>query len=84
MYIISPLTSQLRTSSGKVTIKYVGPVVVYKVIDPQKYLIKTLDSKILRGVFKHERLMPAMIKTSQGNICNLPKLKPIVNIGMKV
>ena len=28
VYIISPLTSQLRTSSRKVTIKYVGPLVV--------------------------------------------------------
>ena len=27
VYIISPLTSQLRTSSRKVTIKYVGPLV---------------------------------------------------------
>ena len=28
--IISPLTSQLRTNSWKIAIKYVGPVVVYK------------------------------------------------------
>ena len=28
VYIISPLTSQLRTSSRKVTIKYVGPLVI--------------------------------------------------------
>ena len=27
VYIISPLTSQLRTNSRKVTIKYVGPLV---------------------------------------------------------
>ena len=26
----------------------------------------TLDSKILRGSFEHERLRPAIIKTSQG------------------
>ena len=30
VYIISPLTSQLRTNSRKVTIKYVGPLVIYK------------------------------------------------------
>ena len=28
VYIISPLTSQLRTNSGKIAVKYVGPVVV--------------------------------------------------------
>ena len=30
VYIISPLTSQLQTSSRKVVIKYVGQLVVYK------------------------------------------------------
>ena len=30
VYIISLLTSQLCTASRKVTIKYVGPVVIYK------------------------------------------------------
>ena len=30
VYIISPLTSQLRTNSWKIAIKYVGPVVIYK------------------------------------------------------
>ena len=43
-----------------------------------------LDDKILRGLFEHERLKPAIIRTSQGNVCNLSQLKQIVNIGMKV
>ena len=34
IYIISPLTSQLCTTSHKVATKYVGPVVIYKIIDP--------------------------------------------------
>ena len=50
IYIISPLTSQLCTASCKVVIKYVGPVVIYKIIDPHNYLLMTLDGKILRGL----------------------------------
>ena len=46
IYIISPLTTQLCTASCKVAIKYVGPVVIYKIIDPQNYLLMTLDGKI--------------------------------------
>ena len=42
IYIISPLTSQLRTNSWKIEVKYVGPV-VYKIIDPHNYLLMTLD-----------------------------------------
>ena len=67
MYIISPLTSQLWTSSRKVAIKY---VVIYKIIDFHNYLLMTLNGKIWRGLFEHERLKPAIIRTSQGNIGN--------------
>ena len=56
MYIISPLIRELRTSSRKVAIKYVVPLVVYKIIDSHNYLLMTLDGKILRRFFKHERL----------------------------
>ena len=47
VYIISPLSSQLRTYSRKVTLKYVGLLVVYKIVDPHNYLLMTLDGKIL-------------------------------------
>ena len=82
MYIISPLMSQLHTASRKVMIKYVKPVVIYKIIDPHNYLLMTLDSKIFRGLFEHERLKLAMLRTSEGNISNLSQLKQVINIGL--
>ena len=84
MYAISPLTSQLFTISRKVTIGYVGLIVIYKIIDPYNYLLMMLDSKILRGLLEYERLKPANIKASQGNLCNLVQLKQTTNIRMKV
>ena len=81
VYIISPLTSQLHTTSCKVGIKYVGPVVIYKIIDPHNYLLVTLDGRILRGLFAHERLKPTNIRTGQGNVQNLVQLKQIMNSG---
>ena len=74
VYIVLLLTSQLCTASRKITIKYIGPVVIYKIIDPHNYLLMTLDSRMLRGLFEHERLKPANIKTSQGNIQNVAQL----------
>ena len=70
MYIISPLLSQLHTASRKVMIKYVGHLVLYKLIDPHNYLMN-LDGNILPGLFEHERLKPAILRTSEGNINNL-------------
>ena len=37
VYIISQLTNQLQGSPRKVAIKYIGPLVVYKVIGPHNY-----------------------------------------------
>ena len=82
MYIISPLTSQLHTASKKVMIKCVGPVVIYKIVDPHNYLLVTLDGKILWGLFEHERLKPAILRTSKWNGSNLSKLKQLINVGL--
>ena len=58
VHIISPLTSQLHRASCKVQIKFVGPIVSYKIIDPHNFLLMTLDGRIWRGLFEHERLKP--------------------------
>ena len=78
VYITLPLTSQLRTASRKVSIKYVGPLAVYKIVDPHNYLL----IKLLRGLFEHERLKPAVIRTNQGNVTNLSKLKQVMSSGL--
>ena len=82
VYIILPLTSQLRTASRKISTKYVGPLVVYKIVDPHNYLLITLDGKLLRGLFEHERLKPAVIRTNQGNVTSLSKLKQVMASGL--
>ena len=82
VYIISLLTSQLRTASRKITIKYVGPLTVYKIADPHNYLLITLDGKLLRGLFEHERLKPAVIRTNHVNVSNLSKLRQVMTLGL--
>ena len=71
VYIIFALTSQLRKASRKVTIMYVGPLVIYKIGGPHNYLLMTLDGNILRGLFEHERLKLVIIRTSHSNLKSL-------------
>ena len=80
VYVISPLTTQLSTSSRKVAINYVGPLVVYKIVDPHNYLFITIDGKLLRGLFEHERLKPAMIRMDKGSINTISALKRVMNL----
>ena len=84
VYLISPLTSQLRTASRKIMVKYVGPLVVYKVIDQHNYLLMTLDGKLLQGLFEHKSIKPATIRTSEGNVSNLAHLKQVMSTGIMV
>ena len=83
VYIISPLTSQLRTNSWKIAIQYIGPIVVYKIVDPHNYLLMTLDGKIFKGIFEHKRLKPAIIRRNHGNFQTLAELRQIMNTDLR-
>ena len=76
--------NKLRTASRKVAIKYVVPLVIYKITDAPNYILMMLDGKILRGLFIHERLKPAIIRTSHGNVHNLVQLKQVMTLGNKL
>ena len=84
VFIISPLTSQIRINSWKIAVKYVGPVVIYKIVDPHNYLLMILEGIILKGIFEHERLKPAIIRTSHGNVQNLAELRQVMNTKLKL
>ena len=84
VYIISPLTSQLRTNTQKIAVKYVVPVVIYKIVDPHNYLLMTLEKIILKVIFEHERLKPTIIRTSHGNVQNLDELRQVMNTKLKL
>ena len=84
VYNISPLMSQLRTNSRKISVKYIDPAVIYKITDPHNYLLMTLDGIMLRGIFEHERLKPAVIRTNQGNVQKLAELKQVMNTDVKL
>ena len=80
VYLISPLTLQLRTSSRKFGVNYVGPLVVYKIVDLPNYLLMTIDGQLMRGLFEHERLRPPILKTDKGNVNTLSALKRVMNL----
>ena len=79
VYLISPLTYQLRTSSRKFGVNYVGPLVIYKIIDPHNYLLMTIEGHLMRGLFEHERLKPATIPMERGSVRTLTELKRLIN-----
>ena len=51
VYIISPLTSQLRTNPWKITVKHVGPVVVYKDNKPSELFTDDISLDNIKRTF---------------------------------
>ena len=54
-----------------------------QIIDTHNYLLMTLDGIILKGIFEHERLKPAIIRTNHGNVQNLAELRQIMNTNVR-
>ena len=82
VYLISPLTSQLRMSSRKFGINYVGLLVIYKIVDLHNYLLMTIEGQLMRGLFEHERLKPATLSMDKGNVKTLLELKRVMNLAI--
>ena len=55
---------------------------MHKIVDPHNYVLITLDGNLLRGIFEHERLKPAVIRTNRGNVTNLSRLKQVMALGL--
>ena len=55
-------------------------MVVYKIVDPHNYLLMTIDGQLMRGLFEHERLKPALLKMCKGNVNTLSALKRVMNL----
>ena len=61
-----------------------GPLVVYIIVDPHNYLLMTIDGQLMRGLFEHERLKPAILKMDKGNDNTLSALKRVMNLEISV
>ena len=49
-------------------ITYVGPIMIYKIIDPHNYLLMTLDGKLLRGLLNMKDEKTTILRTTETNI----------------
>ena len=56
-----------------------GTLVIYKIVDPHNYLLMTIEGQLMRGLFEHERLKPAM---DRDNVKTLLELKRVMNLAI--
>ena len=55
-----------------------------KIVDPHNYLLMTIDGKLLRGLFEHERLKPEVVKTDKAAVSTQSALKGVMNLAISL
>ena len=76
--------SMVQTGSRKVACLFVGPLVIFKAVGPNQFLLMSLDGQIYPHLIEETRLKPGTIWTSKGNVTTLVELRQALSTGLKI
>ena len=79
VYMYQAKGSIVQTGSQKIACYFVGPLVIYKAIGPNQFLLMSLTGQIYPHLIEETRLKPGSIWTSKGNVSTLAELKGALN-----
>ena len=71
--------SIVQTGSHKIACYFLGPLVIYKAIALNQFLLMSLTGQIYPRLIEETRLKPGSIWTSKGNMSTLAELKQYLN-----
>ena len=84
VYMYQARGSMVQTGSRKVACFFVGPLVIFKAVGPNQFLLMSLDGQIYPHLIEEIRLKPGTIWTSKGNVTTLVELRQALNTGLKL
>jgi hypothetical protein len=84
VYLYSPRGALLQTGTRKIACHFVGPLVIYKAISPNQFLLMSLDGIVYPHLIEETRIKPGNIRTTQGNVSTLADLKQVIRTGFKI
>ena len=76
--------SMVQTGNRKVAYFFVGPLVIFKAVEPNQFLLMSLDGQIYASLIEETRLKPGTISTSKGNVTTLVELRQALSTGLKI
>ena len=78
VYMYHPKGSILQTASKKIKCEFVGPLVIYKCVSPNQFLLMFLDGYLYLFLVEETRIKPGFIPTTRGNVSHLAELKKAI------
>ena len=84
IYIYQAKGSIFQTGSRKIACYFVGPLVIYKAIGPNQFLLMSMTGQIYPHLIEEMRLKPGVIWTSKGNVPTLAELKQVLSTNIQI
>ena len=84
VYMYQARGSMVQTGSRKIACFFVGPLVIYKAVGPNQFLLMSLDGQIYPNLIEETRLKPGTIWTSKGNVTTLVELRQALSTDLKI
>ena len=75
VYMYQAKGSIVQIGSRKIACYFVGPLIIYKAIGPNQFLLMSLTGQIYPQLIEETRLKPGSIWTSTGNVHTIAQLR---------
>ena len=76
--------SVIETGSRKTKCNYIGPLVIFKAVDPNEFLLMSLDGLIYPHLIEQSSLKAGTTWTTKGNVNNLADLRKAFSTGLSI
>ena len=86
VYMFQARGSVTETGSRKIRCNYIyiGPLVIFKAVGPNQFLLMSLDGLIYPHLIEQSRLKAGTIWTTKGNVNNLADLRRALSTGLSI
>ena len=84
VYMFQARGSVIETGSRKIRCNYIGPLVIFKTVGPNQFLLMSLDGLIYPHLIEQSRLKAGTIWTTKGNVNNLADLRRALSTGLSI
>ena len=83
VYMFQARGAMVQSTSRKINTYYVGPLVIYKAIGPNQFLLMSLDGIIYPKLIEESRLKAGSLWTHKGKVTTLAELRHALGPNLK-
>ena len=84
MHVYQARGSFVETGSRKIKCSYIGPLIIFKVVEPIQFLLMSLDGLIYPHLIQQSCMKAGTIWTTKGNVNNLADLQKALSTGLSI